>query len=431
MIDRLLALEYTGIKLGLENIDRLCQALGHPERAFRSVHVAGTNGKGSVTAMVHEALLRAGHRSARYTSPHLSHISERFVVGREPVTPSELDAAITAVLDRADDLVRTGHLAAAPTFFEATTAIAFELFRRAGVTVAVVEVGLGGRFDATNVLRPDVGAITSVGLDHEQYLGHTLGAIAFEKGGIIKPGMAVVTGPLSDEAAHVIADIARERGAVLTRAHTGTTVVVTAVDGVTRVTMTTPTSVYGPTTLGLRGDHQVNNAVVAVRLLEELSAKGVAVPKEAIEAGISRAEWPARLELVSWPGRPAQLLIDAAHNPDGARALAAYLKRWYPERLPLVIGLMRDKDAIGILEALLPVTSTIVATAAPSRRAMPPDELADRIRALDPGRTLFIETTPNAALDRALSLAPTVCVSGSIYLAGVVRDILKARAILR
>src|SRR5256885_1854295 len=190
----LFSLEQFGIKFGLENIATIVAALGHPERAFRSVHVAGTNGKGSVTAMVDAALRAAGHRSARYTSPHLVDLCERFVIDGRPVSTGALAAAVSDVRDVIDRLHASGALDVHPTFFEVTTAVAFELFRRAEVTIAVLEVGLGGRLDATNVVSPIVTAITSIAFDHQKYLGTSLREIAIEKAGIIKPGVAVVLG---------------------------------------------------------------------------------------------------------------------------------------------------------------------------------------------------------------------------------------------
>src|SRR5215510_9183964 len=215
LLERLFALETFGIKLGLENIRRLCDALDHPERTFLSLHIAGTNGKGSVTAMVHAALIAAGIRAARYTSPHLVHVHERFVVGDAPVDNETLRQVAGDVLDCAERLQRDGTLPAPPTFFEATTAIAFEIFRRKHVEVAVIEVGLGGRFDATNVIAPPVGAITSIAFDHQQHLGHTLAQIASEKAGIIKPAMEVVCGSLPPVALDVMKRVAMERGATL------------------------------------------------------------------------------------------------------------------------------------------------------------------------------------------------------------------------
>ena len=425
----MLALETFGIKLGLDNISRLCEGLGHPERSFRSLHVAGTNGKGSVTAMTHAALRSAGVRAARYTSPHLSALSERFVIGDGPVEERLLEAAVEEVLRCADRLQEAGILTVQPTFFEATTAAAFELFRRADVDVGVIEVGLGGRFDATNVIAPLAGAITTIHFDHQQHLGHTLASIAFEKAGIIKPGMTVVMGDLGREAAEVIRRCAAERGATLVEAVADTQCNTEMVDGRARLTLATPTGSYGPVTLGLRGAHQVGNAIVTVRLLEVASANGLPMPREAIEHGLSSAVWPARLELLAIDaGR--RVLLDAAHNPEGARALAAYLRRWHPERPPLVIGVMRDKNVAEIAHALLPAVSSVIATAAPTPRAIPAADLAKQLRAAGADQ-VRVEPDPNRAVDEALETASTVCVAGSIFLAGAVRDRLRQRAILR
>ncbi len=429
MIHRLLALEHLGVKLGLENIRHLLDALDHPERAFRAIHIAGTNGKGSVTAMVHAALVAAGHRTARYTSPHLSRLSERFVIDHEEVTADLLDAVGHDVLDCAETLVRRGTLQAPPTFFEATTAIGFEIFRRARVEFGVIEVGLGGRFDATNVLEPEVGAITSIGRDHEQYLGTTIAQIAFEKAGIIKTGLRVVTGRLPQEAQAVIDRVAQQRGAVVIGADQDATIESGLDQGAARILVTTPAGRYGPVVLGLRGAHQIDNALVAIRILECLGASGTTIPSQTIEHGLASCVWPARLELIVLTNGQ-RVLLDAAHNPEGARALGRYLSQWHPERPPLVVGVMADKDATGILEHLLPVAGPIVVTAARTPRALPAQALAELARRLDPARLVLTEPSPHAAVARALELGPTVCVAGSIFLAGEVRDALEGRAIL-
>jgi dihydrofolate synthase/folylpolyglutamate synthase len=429
MLHRLHALEIFGIKLGLENITRLCEALGHPERAFTSIHIAGTNGKGSVTAMVHTALVGAGVRAARYTSPHLVHLNERFVVGDSPVSERDLESAVAHVLDTADGLLASGRLAAPPTFFEATTATAFELFARSGVNVAVLEVGLGGRFDATNVVRPVAGAITSIGFDHQTQLGNTLGAIAFEKAGIIKAGMAVVMGDLPDEADQVVRNAAAACGADLLRARDGVRLSARMHDGRATVEIATPVHAYDPLTLALRGEHQVENALVALRLLETLRDRDIDLPFEAIAHGLTHAEWPARLErLYLDDGR--SVLIDAAHNPQGATALARYLEEWHPDRPPLVFGAMRDKDVDGMLRVLLPVTRTVIVTAPDSKRAESPEALAAHVWAIDPKREVLVEPDPADAIARALTGAPLACVAGSIFLAGAVREALRGRAIL-
>jgi dihydrofolate synthase/folylpolyglutamate synthase len=429
MLERLFALETFGIKLGLENITRLSAELDHPERAFTSLIVAGTNGKGSVTAMVHAGLVAAGIRAARYTSPHLSDIRERFVIGQDPVDQDALEETATYVLDRADRLVETGVLHAPPTFFEATTAIAFELFRRSGVRVAVLEVGLGGRFDATNVVSPAAGAITSIGFDHQQHLGSTLDAIAFEKAGIIKPGMAVVIGHLPDAARDVVREAAAQRGARLVEANAGVGLSIRMDEGRATIDVETPAHRYRTIRLSLRGEHQVGNALVALRLMEEAGDIGLPLPPAAIEKGLAQAEWPGRLELVQVP--EGQVLIDAAHNPDGATALASYLSRWHPDRPPLVFAAMRDKDVDGILRPLLPVVGAVIVTAPPTHRAASPTELAARVRVLASEMSVGVESDPMMAVHRAFEHGRTVVVAGSIFLAGAVRGPLAGRAILR
>ncbi len=429
MFDRLFALETFGIKLGLENISRLCAALGHPERSFISLHVAGTNGKGSVTAMAHAGLVAAGLRAARFTSPHLVDLTERFVIGTDPVDARLLDTVATDVLDCADGLIRSGDLQVHPTFFEATTAIAFELFRRANVEAAVIEVGLGGRCDSTNVVPAAAGAITSIALDHQELLGDSLAAIAFEKAGIIKPGMAVVTGALPPEARTVIAGVAAGLGARVTDALAGTRLDSTVHDGRATITVETPVDRYGPLTLALRGDHQVGNALIAMRLLECARAAGLAIPRAAIERGVTDVDWPGRLEQLD-VGGGARVLLDAAHNEEGARALASYLERWHPERPALVLGVMRDKDVSAIVESLLPAVSSVITTAANSPRAVPAHELAARVAAAGAAQ-VEAEPDPIAAVEQALSMSQTVCVAGSVFLVGAVRGSLRRRAILR
>ena len=429
MLERLFALETFGIKLGLENIRRLCDALDHPERTFLSLHIAGTNGKGSVTAMVHAALMAAGIRAARYTSPHLVHVRERFVVGNAAVDDATLEEVAVDVLDRADMLQRTGMLPAPPTFFEATTAIAFEIFRRKRVEVAVVEVGLGGRFDATNVLAAPVGAITSIALDHQQHLGSTIAAIAGEKAGIIKPGMTVVCGQLPSAALQVIQAVAAERGATLVQP-AARDVYYEMREGRANLTIETERQRYGPLLLALRGEHQVGNAVVAAGVLEAVSGHGLDVPIAAVVEGLETVQWPARLQLFQL-ARGQRVLLDAAHNPEGARALRSYLATWHPECPALVVGLMRDKDADAILRELLPVTSAVIATAPDTPRAMPASELAARVRVLDSHRPITVSANVRTALDTALAQSRTVCVAGSIFLAGAVLECLEPRGILR
>ena len=429
-LSRLLTLDTSGIKLGLDRISELCAALGHPERTFTTLHVAGTNGKGSVTAMVHAALVAAGIRASRYVSPHLVDLAERFVIESAPPDSNSLHEAADDVLACADSLRGADGRPMRPTFFEATTALAFELFRRAHVDVAVIEVGLGGRFDATNVIAPVAGAITSIGLDHQQWLGQTSEAIAFEKAGIIKPGMDVVIGTVPDGARRIIWDVAEAQRAQVIDAADGTRITHDSEGARDATVIETTNNRYGPLSLALRGEHQIGNAVVAVRLLETAARHGVRVTRDAIERGLTGVDWPGRLELISLhDGR--QVLLDAAHNVDGARTLAAHLGRRHPERPALVIGVMRDKDVEGIINALLPVVSSVVTTAANTTRALPADELAARIVGAGLSIPVRAEANPIRAVEHAFGRRGAVCVAGSLLVVGEVREGLRRHAILR
>lgn len=410
------SLELHGIKLGLSTIRAICAAMGHPERAFRTVLIAGTNGKGSVAAMTAAALRAAGHRTARYTSPHLVRLEERFEVDGEPVRPAALDEAIDTVRAAVVRLQDEGVIDIQPTFFELTTAAGFELFRRAGTSIAVLEVGLGGRFDATNVVDPAAVAITSIAFDHEAYLGSTLEAIAFEKAGVLRRVVPAILGALPDAARAVVESAACDRGARLVDAWQGCAAETSAIGGLTALRLSTPGCTYPPLMLALRGDHQVGNAVVAVRLLEALDAAGVPVPAGSIVAGLEAARWPARLDLQTWPdGR--QLLVDGAHNPAGAEALARYVAREWPGGLPLVFGAMRDKSLARMLAALAPVARPFVLTEAPGRRAATITDL--RAAAAEAGLPApLAEPDPRAAVERAWDIGPTAVVAGSLYLAG-------------
>lgn len=414
-LDYVFSLEKLGIKFGLHNISVLCDALGHPERAYQSVIVAGTNGKGSVTAMVETALHAAGLAAARYTSPHLIRLEERFVINGRPVEPQrlrEVAALMPAVVSR---LRERDDLHAEPTFFEVTTAIAFELFRRAGVDVAVLEVGMGGRFDATSIAPAAAAAITSIDFDHERYLGDTLGQIAFEKAGVIKPGMPVVVGETKTEPLAVIAETCSSRRATLVRAMDGVRVEARLIDGRTDLRLETPRRRYRPMLLALRGRHQVNNAVVAVRLLEELEGLGRPISEGAIVSGLTEVSWRGRLDLMMTGRGP--VLFDGAHNPAGARVLAAYLDEVYPSGLPMVFGAMADKDVASMLRILIPRATRLIVTNPRTPRARAAEQLAEAAREVG-GVEIEVIQPAIDALARAQDFGPPVLVAGSIFLIG-------------
>lgn len=426
-LEYLFGLEFHGHKLGLDNIRVITDALGRPQDAYPSVVVAGTNGKGSVCAMASAALTAAGYRTGRYTSPHLVRIEERFAIDGAPVGAAELEAVVEHLREVAERLLRERRLQATPTFFEVATAAAFELFRRRGVSAAVLEVGMGGRLDATSVAAPLAGAITNIALDHQQYLGHTLDEIAYEKAGIAKPGMYLVCGEQAPGPRRVIAASCAERGARFVDAFEGVTLSAAAGGGATELTLRTPGGRYGPLTLGLRGRHQAHNALVAVRLLEAFSGAGVTVPARAVEQGLRDARWPGRLDWRRLPdGR--RVLLDAAHNEAGAAALADYLRDAVPGgRQPLVFGAVRDKDHAGMLRHLLPCASHVVITVPPTPRAADPGALRATALGLDPGARVAIEPDPAAALDAAWAHAPDITVAGSIFLLGAVLPTVESR----
>ena len=412
----LLTLEKFGIKFGLANIQTLAAALGHPQKHFKSILIAGTNGKGSVTAMTDCALRASGLKVARYTSPHLVRLEERFAIDGAAVDTAVLVGLIEEMRSLIDDLIAKGSLESPPTFFEVTTAIAFELFRRAKVDVAVLEVGLGGRLDSTNVVDPIAAAITSIDFDHEQYLGNTLAAIAAEKAGVIRRGIPVVVGPVPPEARDVLVSMCEMAEASFIEADAGVRIESASEDGRTSMRLTTAMRDYGWIQLGLRGDHQVPNALVAVRLLEELE-RNLPITPAAITTGIRDVRWAGRLQMIEVPGG-RRVLLDAAHNPAGAWALASYLKREFPEPLPIVFGALRDKDVSLMLKALLPAASTIVMTEPVTPRAHSAEELAAIARKLSPAAKIAIEPDPARALERAWTHCPVVCAAGSIFLVG-------------
>ncbi|HXW06226.1 MAG TPA: folylpolyglutamate synthase/dihydrofolate synthase family protein [Vicinamibacterales bacterium] len=422
----LLSLERLGMKFGLENISRLCQALAHPERAFDSVVVAGTNGKGSVTAMVHAGLRAAGHHAARYTSPHLVRLEERFVVGDDEVSREALTRAAGRVQHIVERLMDDGTFESPPTFFECTTAAAFELFRAAGVRVAVLEVGLGGRLDATNVASPLVAAITSIDFDHQAQLGDSLESIAREKAGIARPGIPLVCGPLPAAAERVVARVCAATGATLVRTSDRVACTVQHLGPESMVTLRSAERRLDGVRLALPGRHQVDNAATAFVVLEELNGRGYVVDSEAIRAGLSTARWPARLERFRYGH--AEVLLDAAHNPAGARALAQYLRDvgWTP--VTIVFGAMRDKDAAGMLQALLPACRRLICTTAPAPRALEADALARVAAGLAPHPAIEAISAPRAALERACAQDSRIVAAGSIFLVGPLRVILRPDA---
>ncbi len=403
-------LQKHGIKLGLATMTALMARLGMPQTKYRTLHIAGTNGKGSTAAMAAALLQVAGYRVGLYTSPHLVEFRERICVNGEMIAESQV-AQLTEQLQTfcQPDL--------SPTFFEYTTAMAFQHFADSGVDVAVLEVGLGGRFDATNVVTPMACAVTTISLDHQEYLGTTLSSIAFEKAGIIKPGVPVVLGRLEDDAWRTIEQVARERQAPVFRLNKDFR---TEGEGPQQFSYRGLGMQYDGLTCTLEGRHQLDNAACALALLGAAAPQGIAVTAEAVRAGLRAVNWAGRLEVVD---RRPTILLDGAHNPAAATALADYLRhsdRSHPFRpVVLVLGMMRDKDHRGFVELLTGLVDEVVLTQA----NLPRSATAQELQASLEGLLLHTHVVPSLsdamALARQLAMSDgLVCVTGSLMLVG-------------
>lgn len=415
-VEFLYGLQKHGIKPGLEAIQALLDRLGHPERRYPSLHIGGTNGKGSTAAMAASMLQAAGYRTGLYTSPHLVDFRERMLVNGGFVSEER-------VADLTDRVRAACGPPREPTFFEFTTAMAFQYFADSDVDVAVVEVGMGGRFDATNVLAPAATAVVSVALDHQEHLGSTVAAIASEKAGIIKPGTPVVIGRVSDEAAAVLARVAAERGAPCHRlpddfASVGESPARFRYEGLG--------ASYDGLACPLAGRHQLDNAACALALLTAASGRGLPVPEEAVREGLRTVRWGGRLETVEV--RP-WVVLDGAHNPDAASAVADFLadvRRSRPgTRVVLMLGMMRDKDREGFLERLLPHVEEVIVTQARGPRATPARELEALVRAK--GRAAHVSPDPADAMALARRLAAPddmILLTGSLLLVGEAKALL-------
>ncbi len=408
----LFAKQRFGVKLGLERVRALLERLGHPERTFEVVLIGGTNGKGSCAATLAATLRADGRRTGLFTSPHLTHFGERFQVDGVQVSEVELLTGLEAVRPHAEALEAT--------FFEIVTALGCVLFARCEVEIAVLEVGLGGRFDATNALSPRLSIITGVALDHTEILGDTLGKIAAEKAGIMRSGVPTLTGAV-DEALDVLRCQARELGAPLWVL--GQNILFTVTDlgwsGV-QCEVASPLGTAQVTT-PLLGLHQARNVALAVAAAQQLG-----VSDKAIRKGTAQTRWAGRLEPL--PHENRTFLLDGAHNPQAAAALADTIRRLDAAPVTLMFGAAADKDLSGLVEALAPATSQIIVTRAVlSPRAAVPEMLAELWQPY--GKPIYTADTPQEALLQALELTPPdtiVAVAGSLYLIGEVRPLLLA-----
>jgi dihydrofolate synthase/folylpolyglutamate synthase len=443
-ISQLLALGHelhgTQHKFDLQYVRTLVNALGNPQSRFKSVLIAGTNGKGSTAATLSSILIAAGHRTGLFTSPHLVRVNERICINGQPISNDDFSAVYDRVEAAAQKLVVAGELPWHPSFFEMLTAMAFLHFAETGVEVAVLEVGMGGRLDATNIVEPLVSVITDISLDHQKFLGDTITEIAGEKAGIIRPNGIVVTLPQHPQANAVIGNTVLERGAQAISAVPYVPPVspgAAALGGSTRNRY--PLDVMGEQILvdsPLVGRHQLRNIALAVATAEQLNAAGVKITPRDIERGLRETRWPGRFQTIPATEDSPEILLDVAHNPAGAWALRSALSERYPDRpITMIFGIMRDKAVAEVVQILFPVAQQVIVTHANNPRSAEPSE----IRALAEG--IITDIHQESSVAAALSSAglqpgePTkganantlVVITGSIYIVGEALALLESR----
>ncbi len=432
--ERTLVAPYNARQLKLDRMRTLLTRLGQPDAGLKIVHVAGTKGKGSTAAMIAAMLTAAGYRTGVFSSPHLERIEERFAVDGVPCSETEL----VALVDRLRPIVAAmdaeaeaeGDPQGGPTYFEATTAMALLLFVERQVDAAVLEVGLGGRLDSTNVCLPAVSVITSISLDHTQQLGSTLAAIAGEKAGIIKPGVPVVSGVTEDEPRIVIARTAQEHGCRLIQAGRDFRHVYRDRSLDFEYAVTGQEHCLEDIRLAMRGAHQAANAAVALATIAELRHQGWCISIDAMRRGLAGAVLPGRVEYLS--GRP-NVVLDTAHNLASSQALVSALDELAPAgRRTLILSVSCDKDVRAIVGQLVPHFDRVVVTQYQDNpRAVPAGELAVLVRTAGSQARVEVCTQPREAWDlvcRSAEPNELVCVAGSFYLAAELRPLVLANA---
>jgi dihydrofolate synthase/folylpolyglutamate synthase len=412
-----------GINLGLGRIEELLGRLGNPHRQLRVVHIGGTNGKGSTSVMVSSILQAAGCRAGLFTSPHLHSYTERYRINGEQIRPERVTGLIRRLKPHLEAMVAEGF--EHPTEFEVSTAMAFVYFLEEGVDYLVLEVGMGGAIDSTNVVLPRVAVITNVAMDHMEYLGQTIGEIASVKAGIIKPGVPLVTAA-AGEALEVIEAACARQGVdpvLVGRDVTWRPLAENLSREPQKFEVAGRLGVYQDLELSLLGGHQLVNAATAVACAEVLSEQGAAISAAEIRAGLAAARWPARLELVA---ADPPVLIDGAHNYEGAVSLRRALDLYFPDRpVVFVLGMLGDKERAGVVDVLGPRAGAVIVTRPNSPRAGDWELLAGEAARFTP-RVELMESV-SGAVQRALELAGSgelVCITGSLYMVAEAREVL-------
>jgi len=410
-----------GIKFGLDNVRTILSSFGNPHLSYPSLLVAGSNGKGSVCAMLSHILSAHGFRTGLYTSPHLVHVRERIRSQHTPISEKSFSHHLTRLRTRVEELIAAKELLSPPTYFEILSCLAFLYFEEEEVEVAVLEVGMGGRFDATNVAQPLVTAITTISEEHQKFLGDTPAQIAAEKAGIIKPGVPVVCGVEEEESFKTIRARARELKAPFIGAHSeGRYLALVKSDAHHTFSYQFDGHEY-LFTPSLRGVHQGRNAAIAIAVSEHLDRQWQKLDRDLIVRGLETTHWPGRLEVIS--KRPF-VLVDGAHNEEGARALSAYVKEFVPKPLILIFAVMKDKKMGNLASILFPLAARVILTRFPYHKAAEPEDILEKAK--DFQDRILLEPDVKRAVKIALEEASTegaVCVAGSLFLVGELKKI--------
>ncbi|MCP3923589.1 MAG: bifunctional folylpolyglutamate synthase/dihydrofolate synthase [Desulfobacterales bacterium] len=394
-----------GIKLGLDTIGSILNDLGNPQNKFATIHIAGTNGKGSIASALSEILIKAGYKTGLYTSPHLVKFNERIKVNNVDITDERVVALYEAVSSSGDSEREA-------TFFEATTAMALYEFSNQNVDIAIIETGMGGRLDATNILNPAISVITNISVEHQAYLGDTIEEIAFEKGGIIKENTPVVVGTRQDSVNEVIKKIAKEKNATLY--HMGLNF--ESIKQSTQIFKYNGiNSNWEDFKTGLSGDHQIDNSALTLATCELLIEKGYKLNEEDIRFGLLNNKWPGRLEVVS---EAPLIILDGAHNDNAAFELANFLKNDLKDRhITLVVGILDDKSYSSMLASLLEACDSVILTQPVIERSLPPESLKPFAEKYV--NDIVMIKSVSEAVDYAIKNAKdAICIAGSLYVAG-------------
>ncbi len=400
-----------GIKLGLETIQDILKAIDNPHRKFKSIHIAGTNGKGSIASYMTAILCDAGYRVGTYTSPHLVKFNERIQINRKPISDNRVISSWLAVKNTPLKIREA-------TFFEYTTAMAFFEFAQQNIDIAIIETGMGGRLDATNILSPEISVISNISLEHQSYLGDTVGLIASEKAGIIKPDTAVVTGAKEQNALAVLKNTAKKNSAPIycldqhfkTENHGNNSFSYSGVYG--------QISKYEKS---LPGDFQIDNAAVSIAVCEVLNNQGINISNKSIKEGIKTAKWPGRLEIIK---KEPLVILDGAHNLDSAKNLAHFLSQNLNSRqLTLVLGILDDKPYSDMLALLLPLCNKLIITKPVIERSIEPEKLYDQAKKYVSDIKIIskVAEAVKYAIDNALK-TDAVCIAGSLFVVGEAKE---------